>query len=198
MKNKIVILSILVSMIALTACEDDSVKTDMNNLIIASSSVENETKGNIYVYVTGEVKTPGVYCLKGNARICDAIEAAGGMTKKAQKDYLNQAEKIVDGQKIKIISKKQYRDECLQNKNMESHNTKTDSENDSSNQSDKVNINTAGSEELMNLSGIGETKAKAIVLYREENGNFSTIEDIKNVSGIGETTFDSIREQITV
>lgn len=197
MKNKIVILSILMSMIALTACEDDSVKTDMNNLMITSSSVENETKGNIYVYVTGEVKTPGVYCLKENARICDAIEAAGGMTKKAQKDYLNQAEKIVDGQEIKIISKKQYRDVCLENKN-ESYNTKTDSENGSSNQSDKVNINTAESEELMNLSGIGETKAKAIVLYREENGNFSTIEDIKNVSGIGEATFDSIREQITV
>ena len=61
-----------------------------------------------------------------------------------------------------------------------------------------VNINTAGPEELMTLSGIGEARAQAILSYREENGDFSTIEDIKNVSGIGEGIFDRIKNMITV
>ena len=50
----------------------------------------------------------------------------------------------------------------------------------------------------MKLTGIGETKAKAIIAYREEKGRFSNIEDIKNVSGIGESTFLNIKLQITV
>ena len=61
-----------------------------------------------------------------------------------------------------------------------------------------MNINTAGPEELMTLSGIGEARAQAILSYREENGDFSTIEDIKNVSGIGEGIFDRIKNMITV
>ncbi|MGR3319268.1 MAG: ComEA family DNA-binding protein [Candidatus Anammoxibacter sp.] len=62
----------------------------------------------------------------------------------------------------------------------------------------KVNINTASSEELSNLSGIGLIKADAIVKYREDHGNFSTIEDLKNVSGIGDVTFDGLKDNITV
>ena len=62
----------------------------------------------------------------------------------------------------------------------------------------KVSINTATVEELMTIDGIGESKAKAIVKYRETNGNFETIEDIKNVSGIGESTFEKFKDYITV
>ncbi len=61
-----------------------------------------------------------------------------------------------------------------------------------------VNINTAGAQELMTLSGIGESRAEAILSYREENGMFSSIEDIKNVSGIGEGIFERIKNMITV
>ena len=62
----------------------------------------------------------------------------------------------------------------------------------------KININTATTEELQALSGIGETKAQAIVDYRTQNGKFETIEDLKNVSGIGDSTFEKIKENITV
>jgi len=61
-----------------------------------------------------------------------------------------------------------------------------------------VNINTADVTELDTLPGIGPAKAAAIIAYREANGPFSTIEDIMNVSGIGETTFANIRDFITV
>lgn len=61
----------------------------------------------------------------------------------------------------------------------------------------KININTAGVDELMTLNGIGEVRAKAIVDYRETNGLFRTIEEILLVKGIGEATFEKIKNSIT-
>lgn len=66
------------------------------------------------------------------------------------------------------------------------------------NKTNLVNINTATIDELMTLSGIGESKAKAILLYREENGYFKSIEELKNVSGIGDVLYNAIKEGITV
>ena len=66
------------------------------------------------------------------------------------------------------------------------------------NKEEKVNINTASKEELLTLSGIGDTKALAIIEYRNSNGGFSCIDDIKNVSGIGDSLFAKIKENITV
>jgi len=63
--------------------------------------------------------------------------------------------------------------------------------------SDKVNINTASLELLMTLSGIGESKARAIINYRNEVGLFENVEDIKNVSGIGDSAFEKIKDSIT-
>ncbi len=64
--------------------------------------------------------------------------------------------------------------------------------------SEKININTASSEELQTLNGIGETKAAAIIQYRTENGGFNSIEEICRVKGIGDATFNKIRDRITV
>jgi competence protein ComEA len=60
-----------------------------------------------------------------------------------------------------------------------------------------VNINIASLEELLSLTGIGESKAKAIIEYRKDN-RFDVIEDIMKVSGIGQSVFDKIKEDITV
>ena len=67
-----------------------------------------------------------------------------------------------------------------------------------SNNNNLININTATKEELMTLSGIGETRAESIIKYREENGNFKTIEELKSVSGIGESLFEEIKDNIKV
>lgn len=62
----------------------------------------------------------------------------------------------------------------------------------------RVNINSAGAEELMTLNGIGETRAKAIVEYRTQNGAFTKVEDIMQVPGIKEGIFSKIQDQIAV
>lgn len=137
----------------------------------------------IYVHVCGEVNSPGVYELETGSRIFEAIEAAGGMTKAAVGDSVNQAEILTDGQQLYVPS-----EEEIQNQNDET--TMVDN--------GKVNINNASKEELMSLSGIGEAKADAIIRYREESGNFKSIEEIMEIEGIKEGVFRKIEDQITV
>ena len=64
--------------------------------------------------------------------------------------------------------------------------------------SKKVNINTAGEEELMTLTGIGEAKAASILKYREENGRFKSIEELMQIEGIKEGVFNKIKDDITI
>ena len=64
--------------------------------------------------------------------------------------------------------------------------------------SEKVNINTADKEKLTSLKGIGESKAEAIISYREANGPFSDITELMNVDGIGQKTFENIKDMICV
>ena len=168
-----------------------------NNKNSVSLESENETKTrqeiatdakDLYVYVTGAVKKPGVYAVKQGSRVFEVIEKAGGMTKAAKKDCINQAETVADSQNINIITKKQYKKLISNEKNQN---------NDNKTGSGKININSADVAELTGLSGIGEAKAKAIIQYRNENGNFTNIEDIKKVSGIGDALFKKISNEIT-
>ena len=186
-KNVSIVVLMIGAGIILTAC-DDSKEIMINEETIEESHEYTENKNHIYVYLSGEVESPGVYKLENEARLYQAIELAG-MTKNAQKEYLNLAETVYDGQQIHILSKKEYKKSQEQDTDIVQN---TDSDNA------LININTATPEELQSLSGIGETRAKAIIEYREKNGKFQTIEDIKNVSGIGDSTFENIQNDITV
>ena len=119
-------------------------------------------------------------------RIVSAVKAAGGLTKKASAESINQAEKMKDGQQITIPSKKQTaKNEGSDSKAVQSS-------------SGKININTAGVKELMTLSGIGEAKASDIISYREEHGPFSDISDIMKIQGIKEGIYHKIKDKITI
>lgn len=151
-----------------------------------------ENEGSIWVYVCGEVATPGVYELQEGDRITHAIEAAGGLTEAAGQVYLNQAAHLIDGQRIYVPSKEEEQ-------SLTEELSPTDrADGQTAKDTGKVNLNTATKAELLSLNGIGESRAEAILAYREANGRFGNIEDLKKVDGIKEGIFQKIREQITV
>lgn len=159
------------------------------------SSETSENTGYVYVYVCGAVKQEGVYQLPEGSRINDALLLAGGLTEDAASGVLNLAETVQDGQKLYFPTK----DELADRQDALKNEAYTDSQmNSSSEQSQKIDINTADKEQLMTLSGIGETKAESIIRYRTEHGSFAQIEDITNVDGIGESLFQKIKEYIYV
>ena len=106
--------------------------------------------------------------------------------------YSNQEVKEFEKTKEHILQ-----DKCIQKDENALKNDACINNNQSTNTNKKININTASSEELQTLPGIGESKAKDIITYRETN-KFNTIEDIKNVSGIGDALFAKIKENITI
>lgn len=151
---------------------------------------EDEQKEEIIiVYITGEVNSQGVIKLEKGSRIADAIEKAGGLTDNANIKNINLAYELEDGEKIYIP-----------NINEQEIVTSNDSENSNTEKIENktININKAGTDELQNLNGIGESLSKSIVQYRKENGKFEQVEDIMNVPGIGESKFNKIKEQIKV
>lgn len=149
--------------------------------------------GEVYVYVLGEVKKPGVYKVVAGTRLYVVIDMAGGLTDKASRSAVNLAEEVHDGQQINILSKKQAKKLAKSEKS-----SATPGESGNSGDSSQININTATADELTKLQGIGEARAAAIIDYRTKNGGFKSIEDIKNVSGIGDATFNNIKSSITV
>lgn len=201
------------------------------------SSEEQKVQEYILVDIKGEVKTPGVYKLPVNSRVIDAIEASGGLTKKAVTTYINLSKTLKD-ENVIIINKKSELKKIEEKKNIEeikiNNNssvsvktsdvitndvdkvkeetttesvTKTPEEgsspaNEISSEQKKettsVNINESSIEELTTISGIGESKAKAIIEYRTANGPFKSVEEIKNVSGIGDKLYDKIKAYITI
>ena len=141
----------------------------------AEEKSENQGKESVvYVHVCGQVNVPGVYELPKGSRIYEAVAAAGGMTKQAAGERLNQAATVEDGQQIYVLSKEEAA------KNAEPAGGEAgvlDASIPGMPQAGdgKVNLNTATAEELMTLSGIGEAKAEAILRYREEHGGFQKV-----------------------
>ena len=168
-----------------------------------------ETKKEYYkVDIKGRIVNPGIYEMEINSRVIDVINSAGGLTEDADTSVINLSKKISDEMVIIIYSKSEVED-FSKTKEIEKQVQKNCNKNEiysiendacitvNNNPTGKININTASIEELTNLPGIGESRAKDIIKYREENGNFKNIEDLKKVSGIGENTFDNIKENIT-
>ena len=189
---------------------NSDVKTVEPEVIALSDNEEKEeiieaAVETIFIDIKGEVDNPGVYEMQLGDRVIDAVQLAGGFTDKATTDNVNLSKKLKDETVIIIPSYlKDYENVTIKNDyEIDSNNNivKSDeSENDEKNESsfNLVNINTASVVELMSLDGIGESKAKAIIEYRDTNGDFKNILDIKNVSGIGESIYEKIKDYITV
>lgn len=152
-------------------------------------NLQEDSKEILYVHVCGAVINPGVYEMTLGEHIFNAIDAAGGFAEDAAQDYINLAEPICDGMKIDIPTKEEVQSLPIEVGVVSSSNATNDG---------RININTADKDELCSITGIGETKAKAIVEYRDNNGYFNATEEICNVNGIGEGTYAKIKDEITV
>ncbi|MGB2991614.1 MAG: helix-hairpin-helix domain-containing protein [Paenisporosarcina sp.] len=153
-----------------------------------TNSIEKGRNQTVVVDVKGQVHEPGVYTLPAGSRVLDAIQLAGGILPTAEEKALNFAAKLVDEMVIYVplIGESDV--------SMTIATTPSTSESHSA----FVNINTSDESTLMTLSGIGPSKAKAIIAYREEKGLFKSIEDIKEVTGIGDSTFENLKDFISV
>ena len=152
----------------------------------------------IYVDVTGAVKAPGVYTLPAGSRVFEAIALAGGAREDASLENLNQAGILQDGQQIRVYTEEEAAQMAQQGSLPSLPGAEAAAGQKESQEASKVNINTAGKEELMTLTGIGETRAEAILAYRQETGGFQVPEDLMQVEGIKEKTFEKLKDQITV
>jgi len=187
---------------------NDNKKTEDDialNITIENITSKKEIKERFYVDVKGSVKKPGVYEFKENDRVIDAIKMAGGLKKNANTDNINLSEKLKGEMVIYVYSDSEVKkgtkalscDTICQTKVIEVNNCVPDVTTKVIN-NELININTASITELQTLTGIGESKAKNIIDYRETNGSFKKVEEIKNISGIGDALFEKIKDKITV
>ena len=156
----------------------------------AAASAEQESEEAvqqlIIVDVAGAVHSPKVVELPADSRVADAISAAGGLTEDADTSQVNQAAFLTDGEKIYIPEKGETDDQSSSLSGIISEDAS------------KIDINTATSEELQTLDGVGPATAEKILSYRSDVGYFKSIEEIKNVDGIGEKTYENLKNDITV
>lgn len=206
----------------------DNNKNSTNDIAFAYEESDNTYEDDIIrVEVKGSVKKPGVYELNSNSIINDLIKKAEGFTKNAYTNNINLSKKLKDQMVIYVYSKYEYsqlnkKDDipkeeipvcncptyditsCIENGESiitsNSNNTQNEVVNnvEEKNEITLVNINTADESMLTTLSGIGSSKAKSIIEYRNKNGNFTSVEDITKVSGISNTIYEKIKDYITV
>lgn len=178
--------------------ETDREAADQEASVTAKPTVEaTPVPAVIYVDVCGAVANPGVYSLKADSRVFQAIEAAGGYSEQAAEGYVNRAQPLSDGQQIYVPTEEETKGEVPGAVQQEAG-ALPEGASDQDSSSGKVNLNTADIEQITTLTGIGESKARDILAYREENGGFSSIEEIMNVQGIKEGTFEKIKDEIAV
>ncbi len=150
----------------------------------------------IVVHICGSVNSPGVVGLEKGDRLITAVLEAGGFTENADRGYLNLARMPEDGERIYVPSVEETAELSLRER-MEGSGFDDGSGSDSG-YIKPININKARAEELTVLPGIGESRAKDIIAYRNRVGPFEKKEDIKNVSGIGESLYSKIVDHICV
>ena len=189
-KNKLFIVTFAIftmfTFFTLEKDENEIVISEGDEINEISESIELiEEKSTYFVHVAGNVGKPGLYEIQEGSRLNDLIILAEIRDIEILDKYFNRAQLLDDGEKIYIPFPEEINDnddEFLFFENEE--------------EQSKININTAKLDDLISLPGIGETKAKDIIEFREKNGKFKIIDDIMMVKGIGTATFERIKELI--
>ena len=191
--KRYICIAFILAVLLLSGCNESSIEYteyEATEGVEAVEEEETEYKENTteiseskhcYVHICGNISKPGVYEAKSDERVVDIVVKAGGFTPEADENAVNLASYVEDGQKIYIPSTEEN---YIEGKELVDDG--------------KININTAEESQLTTISGIGPSRAKSIIEYRESNGAFKRIEDIKKVSGIGDASFNKMKEQISV
>ncbi len=150
---------------------------------------ETCTPASILIHVVGAVERPGVYTLPEGSRLCDAVDAAGGLAEEADPERVNLADYVSDAQQIYVPR--------VGGDVPPAPTAMAASSRSEGGAAGLINLNTATSAELESLPGIGPALAERIIAYREGTGPFTSPEEVINVSGIGDTRYEQIRGLIT-
>ncbi|HEM3614824.1 TPA: helix-hairpin-helix domain-containing protein [Streptococcus suis] len=164
--------------------------SNSSELVEETSTEVSKEPSQLVVDVKGAVAKPGLYTLEADARVNDAVDAAGGLTSQADPKSINLAQKLSDEAVVYVASKDE-------NISVVASTTASSAMSQEGNES-KINLNTATEADLQTISGIGAKRATDIIAYREANGGFKSVDDLNNVSGIGDKTMESIRPYVTV
>ncbi|HTM84861.1 MAG TPA: helix-hairpin-helix domain-containing protein [Mycobacterium sp.] len=142
----------------------------------------------LFVHILGAVAKPGLYQLHDGARAVDAVAAAGGFTADADRQQLNLARLVSDGEQIYVPKVGEAG----------AGPPGSVAGGGAGASGGKVNINTASESDLETLPRVGPAMAKRIIAWRQDNGRFATVEDLMSVTGIGEKTFAELKDLVTV
>ena len=180
----VVIYSLISNSVSFTKEREEMEVISQEQFNSYEETLENENK--IYIHLDGAVKKKGLLELKEGDRLEQAIKEGGGLLDTADLRYVNLAMVLSDGEKIYIPTKQ----ESVENTSGVSYIPELQ-------ESRKININQANSEELQKIPGVGPSTATNILNYRKKNGKFKTLEDLKKVSGISDTKLEAMREYIS-
>ncbi len=161
-----------------------------------NNTIYTESNNKIVVEIKGEVNKPSVYTLDEGSRIYELIDLAGGLTPFGNDKNINKASVLVDGQCVVIGNIDDNEEDTLSDATLNISTNDISSLSD--NTEEKININKASKDDLMKLSGIGESKAQAIIDYRNSIGTFKSIDELGDVDGIGKKTVDRLRDNIRI
>ncbi|MDO5335613.1 MAG: ComEA family DNA-binding protein [Coriobacteriia bacterium] len=186
--------------------EGEIKKGDSQSTSKGDSEESKSAATYLFVDVQGQVKNPGMYRLAEGSRLADAIECAGGFSKKADRTSVNQAALLADGQRIIVAAKSTSADAsgsaagsaAVAGSTSAAGSGPNGSAGASTGGAGKVNINSASASELTSLPGVGDATAAKIVADRDNNGPFKRPEDIKRVSGIGDKKYEAMADMIAV
>ena len=164
----------------------------------------------VRIHVAGAVVRPGVYTVSSSARVVDAVTAAGGATSNADLERINLAQKIVDTEQVFVPFRSSRTTKVTVAPRLRPSRTTVPASVPAvpgavpiigapvTTLSPLINLNSATSDQLDTLPGVGPSTAKAIISYRSRKGPFGKVEDLLNVPGIGPAKVGAIRDQVTV
>jgi competence protein ComEA len=134
----------------------------------------------LYVHIHGAVHRPGLYRFSAEARVVDVVAAAGGFTATADRDAVNLARTVTDGEQLHVPEVGEVASD------------------DAASGDGRVNLNSADVAALDTLPRIGPALAERIIRWREDNGRFTSVEDLLAVPGIGDKMLQALRDLVTV